>query len=119
MWAGWVILGSDATTTRHSAQPRQTMTTQKFEIGQEVIRIDGGYTVGNIGTVVEIDENGRVRVYWDKVARVDGQVAPAFDPRRTWVKPTSVRSTNATYTVGLRKWRDKNLVKRTTKTITF
>lgn len=57
------------------------------EINTEVIRIDGGYTVGRIGNVIELDEaRGRVRVAWNN------------EPR-TWVGIKSIELTATPYEI--------------------
>ena len=49
-----------------------------MEINDRVQRLDGGYTKGKLGTVVEIDDKaGRARVFWD-------------GDKRTWVRFASL-----------------------------
>lgn len=57
-------------------------------VDTEVVRTDGGAGAkGNCGKVVEVDEaKGRVRVYWH--TKASGEAMK--DPKRTWIKRTSV-----------------------------
>lgn len=72
-----------------------------LEIGDEVARIDGGYTVGRKGTIIEIKDN-RARVAWNN------------NPR-TWVSFNSIELTSVPYKIvqrlvthGIRKGRTSN-----------
>lgn len=63
------------------------MNINDVNIGQELVRTDGGYVVGRRGTVLEIDtDKQRVRVQWK-------------DEPRTWVAAKSLEPVTSPYTI--------------------
>ncbi len=77
-----------------TATKKSTME-QKFEIGNEVVRTDGGYTVGRKGKIVAIDsENKRAQVAWN------GET-------KTWVAFTSLALTSVPYEITPVKFDEK------------
>lgn len=61
---------------------------KNFEIGQNVVRKDGGYTVGRTGNIIEIDNvKMRARVFW------------TYEGLRTWVSFKSIELTSIPYRI--------------------
>jgi len=64
----------------------------RFAIGDTVERIgDSDGKNGSRGEVLEIDENGRCRVFWHSPARSPRTGHLMFDPKRTWMRPAALR----------------------------
>lgn len=60
---------------------------ETYEIGQEVVRTDGGYTVGRRGKIIAIDsEKNRAQVAW-------------YGETKTWVAFTSLALTSVPYEI--------------------
>jgi hypothetical protein len=63
------------------------MTTQKFQIGQEVVRSKGDYVVGRIGKIISIDtEKHRAQVEW-------------YNAPKSWVTFTALELTSIPYEI--------------------
>ena len=79
--------------------PSYPLTISAEIIGTEVVRTNGGSGyVGNMGTIVEIDEEkGRVRVAWRSCLSTDLNRFDATLPR-TWVKLNAIHPTFRPYT---------------------
>jgi len=60
----------------------------RFFIGQEVVRSKGGYVVGRLGEILEIDNmQDRVHVWWK------------FEGLRTWVSISVIAPTSIPYAI--------------------
>jgi hypothetical protein len=66
-----------------------------MKTGDEVVRIDGGYTVGRKGKIIAINEsNNRAQVSW-------------YGENKTWVSFTSLASTSIPYEIIPMKFDEK------------
>jgi hypothetical protein len=63
------------------------MTTQNFQIGQEIVRSKGDYVVGRVGVIIALDtEKKRAQVKWNE------------DPK-SWVLFTAIELTSKPYVI--------------------
>lgn len=57
-----------------------------FNIGDAVIKSEDS----KVGKIVEINDAGRLRIYWSHRINREGLVVALPDPKRTWMQPTAV-----------------------------
>lgn len=60
-----------------------------IKVNDRVIRLDGGYTAGRKGIVIEMDHgNSRAKVSWTQDSKGNKMTL------RTWIKLTSIKKLN-------------------------